>query len=1190
MFLKRLEVYGFKSFAEKTELSFTNGITAIVGPNGSGKSNVGDAVRWVLGEQSAKQLRGGKMEDIIFNGTEKRRKLSFCEVTLVFDNQDRMLPIDYTEVAITRRLYRSGESEYCINRTPCRLKDVTELLLDTGIGKEGYSIIGQGKIDHILSNKAEERRSVFEEAAGIMKYKTRKLEAERRLERTCENIERLNDILNEINDRIDPLREQSETAQKYLAIREQLRSLEVNFYLYQYDMAAKRKEDINASLASVEGEYSEKEQLRQQIREQDEESQAKIDTLEAELDAVRKAVLELTAKIEQGSGESKVFSERVSHLTEDAERLKKEIERDADMKTTMLAARDGDLLAVESKASEIEQMRLEVEREQTVLDSTDQVLEQESVELEKMRTEIMNAMNRLSDVKINKSRCEAIKNGLEQRLEQILRQEQDAENMLDNVNQALLSQQESGKDIVNEHERLVSKRDSLRQELVMHQQEVRDARATAQELAEKLHAARQRASMLKEMQNDYESFNNSVKHILKNSQSPSIKPYFMGVVAQIISVPQKYEKAVETALGGAMQNIVTKTEEDAKALIEYLKQGRLGRATFLPMSAVRGRRLENNEKNAIKVNGCYGVASDLVSFDEKYRDIFENLLGRTVICDNLDVCIKIARSTKHAFRLVTLDGDVINAGGSMTGGSSQSRLTSVLGRTRELEEAVKAEEQLTLKCESFKGVLSDKITARDRKEQELASLEKNLHENEVILAAENEKLNKLNSDAQSIKETINELVQERQEHNDTLADIDKQLNGSHDEAGDIEQDNKKVQSELASRTAQYNARKLERERKAQHLTDMKVQLSAFTQELAAMKNNADRVEKELADIDARTVHKQAKLNDCFNQIEVINEESINFGKQIDVLRRSLEQMQEKQHSLQADKDSMNDEAKERSRRANELDKDLIHAQEKKHKYELNLQKVDADIALMEQRIWDEYELTYLSASELKDQDFKVSGAQSEINRLRRDINALGAVNVNAIEEYVATKERQENLTSQLGDLQKAEQDLRKIIGDMVKKMESRFAEQFAIINKYFGETFRKLFGGGKAELRLENSDDILGSGIDIVAQPPGKALQMLSLLSGGERALTAIAILFAMLRLKPTPFCILDEIEAALDEANVYNFAEYLRAFTDKTQFIVITHRKPTMEEADSLYGVAMEEKGVSSMVSVKLSDINNND
>jgi len=1188
LFLKRLEVYGFKSFAEKTELSFTNGITAIVGPNGSGKSNVGDAVRWVLGEQSAKQLRGGKMEDIIFNGTEKRRKLSFCEVTLVFDNQDRMLPIDYTEVAITRRLYRSGESEYCINRTPCRLKDVTELLLDTGIGKEGYSIIGQGKIDHILSNKAEERRSVFEEAAGIMKYKTRKLEAERRLERTCENIERLNDILSEINDRIDPLREQSETAQKYLAIREQLRSLEVNFYLYQYDMAAKRKEDINASLSSVEGEYFEKEQLRDKIREQDETSLEQMDALELELDSVRKAVLDLTARIEQGSGESRVFSERVAHLTEDAERLEKEIELDADMKATMLAAREGDLEAVDNKAGQIEQMKLEVDKEQSLLDDADKKLELEGVELEKMRTEIMNAMNRLSDVKVNKSRCEAIKSGLEQRLEQISRQEQDAKNMLDNVSQALLSQQESGKDIVDRHGQLVNKKDELRAELTKLQQQVRSGREDAQELAERLHAARQRASMLREMQNDYESFNNSVKHILKNSQAPSIKPYFMGVIAQLISVPQKYEKAVETALGSAMQNIVTKTEEDAKALIEYLKNGKLGRATFLPMSAIRARRLENNEKNAIKQNGCYGIASDLVSFDDQYRNIFENLLGRTVICQSLDVCIKIARDTKHAFRLVTLDGDVINPGGSMTGGSSQSRLTSVLGRTRELEEAVAAEEELALKCEGYKGVLAQTVTARDKKEKELTDLERELHENEVLLAAENEKLNKLNSDADAIRETLMDLEQERSEHNDTLADIHAQLSGSDDKAGDIEQDNKKAQQELASKTAQYNSRKLDRERKAQHLTDMRVQLSAFIQELSAMKNNAERVEKELSDIDQRTSHKRAKLEDCYKQIEAINDESVNFGKQIDLLRQSLCTMQNKQQQLQGKKDGMNDEAKERTRRAQELDKDLLVAQEKKHKLELNLQKVDADIALMEQRIWDEYELTYLSATELRDAEFKVTGAQSEINHLRRDINALGTVNVNAIEEYVATKERQENLTSQLGDLQKAEQDLRKIISDMVKKMESRFAEQFAIINKYFGETFRKLFGGGKAELRLENSDDILGSGIDIVAQPPGKALQMLSLLSGGERALTAIAILFAMLRLKPTPFCILDEIEAALDEANVYNFAEYLRAFTDKTQFIVITHRKPTMEEADSLYGVAMEEKGVSSMVSVKLSDINN--
>ena len=1186
MFLKRLEVYGFKSFAEKTELSFTDGITAIVGPNGSGKSNVGDAVRWVLGEQSARQLRGGKMEDIIFNGTEKRRKLSFCEVTLVFDNQDRMLPIDYTEVAITRRLYRSGESEYCINRTPCRLKDVTELLMDTGIGKEGYSIIGQGKIDHILSNKAEERRGVFEEAAGIMKYKTRKVEAERRLERTRENIERLNDILTELSDRIEPLREQSETAQQYLAIREQLRGLEVNFYLYQYDMAAKRKEDINNSLASVDGEYSEKTELRQSIRNDDETAATMLEEVESKLDGIRASVLDLTAKIEQGTGQSRVFSERVAHLTEDAQRLEQELERDVNMKATMLAARRGDMQAVDDKQVEIEQMEKDAQAMQTSLEQDDAVLDKESAELEQMRTEIMNAMNRLSDAKMNRGRYEAMQSGILNRLEQIERQKQDAQREIENINEALKSQQQSGQGIVNLHEELVAKRDAMRAELGQLSDEVRQGREKAQGLSEQLQVARQRADMLKEMQNDYESFNNSVKHILKNKDDPQISSHIKGVVAQLISVPKEYERAMETALGAAMQNVVTPTEEDAKALINYLKQGGYGRATFLPMSAIKSKRLEGAELNATKVKGCFGIASSLVTFDEQYRAIFENLLGRTVICDNMDTCISIARTTRHSFRLVTLDGDVINPGGSMTGGSSQSRLTSILGRTRQLEEAMAYREELIAKCGEYRNTLDGIINKRNEKEAALAALEEELHRNEVLLAAENEKLNKLNGDAALAKENLDELIAEQNEHNDTLKELEAQLNNTGDAVGDIEQDNRNAQAELVRRTGIYNTKKLERERKAQQLTDLKVQLSAFIQELAAMRNNAERVEKELADIDQRTEHKKGKIADCYNQIEVINGESVSFGKQVEVLKEALGELQQNQRELEKEKEDITNSSKDRARRAEELDKDLTVAQEKKHKLELNLQKVDADIALMEQRIWDEYELTYLSASELRDASFKPTGVQTEINKLRREITALGTVNVNAIEEYVATKERHENLTSQLTDLQKAEQDLRKIIGDMVKKMESRFAEQFAIINKYFGETFRKLFGGGKAELRLENSSDILGSGIDIVAQPPGKALQMLSLLSGGERALTAIAILFAMLRLKPTPFCILDEIEAALDEANVYNFAEYLREFTEKTQFIVITHRKPTMEEADSLYGVAMEEKGVSKMVSVKLSDI----
>ncbi|MDD6204029.1 MAG: chromosome segregation protein SMC [Firmicutes bacterium] len=1188
MFLKRLEVYGFKSFAEKTELAFTEGITAIVGPNGSGKSNVGDAVRWVLGEQSAKQLRGGKMEDIIFNGTEKRKKLSFCEVTLVFDNQDRALPIDYTEVAITRRLYRSGESEYCINRAPCRLKDVSELLMDTGIGKEGYSIIGQGKIDNILSNKAEERRGVFEEAAGIMKYKTRKLEAERRLERTSENIERLNDILSELSDRIEPLREQSETAQKYLAIREELRELEVNFYLYQYDMAARRKDEINSALESVDGEYAEKERLRGEIQKAEQQGSEVLAALEQELEGLRTRILDLTAKIEQGSGQNRVYCERAAHLNQEVARLEGELRQDEESRESLLAARGGDKKALEDKQRDITAAEAHIAGQEAAVEERDRLLEQESQALEAMRGEIMEAMNRLSDEKVNAGRYEAMRSGIQARLEQIDGKKKELLHELESIGEAAEQQRRRGEQLAQYYAELSGQRDEARAELEGLRTRREGVQAQAQQTAERLQAAAQKASMLQEMKNDYESFNNSVRHILKDKQNnPALSRAVSGVVAQLISVPRDYERAVETALGAAVQNIVTPTEEDAKFLIDYLKRGNLGRATFLPISAVKSRRLEASERAAIKVKGCFGVASELVSFEEKYRGVMENLLGRTVICDGMDTCIAIARACGHSIRLVTLDGDVMNPGGSMTGGSRQSRLTSLLGRTRELEEAQQERDRLAAEHSSLRGKAAE-LTRREEKAAEaLAGLESAVHGAEAGLAEENRKLGKLEDDAALRRETLEALEQEASGHADTLNEISGRLQGSSGQVGSIERDTKAAQEQLSARTAEYNAKKLERERCVQQLTQLKMRHSAMVQELSAMRSDAERIDRELAELDRRRAHNTGKIEDCRRQIEVIDSESVSSGKQVELLKAEFERARESMEGLDSKKQAAAQESAERTRRERELEKDLSAAQEKKHKFELSLQKVDADIALMEQRVWDEYELTYLSASELRKPDFKPAGVQSDINRLRRDIGALGAVNVNAIEEYISTKERYESLTSQLEDLDKAKQDLNKIISDMVKKMESRFTEQFAVINKYFGETFRQLFGGGRAELRLENAQDVLGSGIDIVAQPPGKSLQMLSLLSGGERALTAIAILFAMLRLKPTPFCILDEIEAALDEPNVYNFAEYMRSFTDKTQFIVITHRKPTMEEADSLYGVAMEEKGVSRMVSVKLSEVN---
>lgn len=1187
MFLKSLDIYGFKSFADKAELRFTKGITAIVGPNGSGKSNVGDAVRWVLGEQSAKQLRGGRMEDIIFGGTEKRKKLSFCEVTLLFDNMDRELPIDYSEVAITRRLYRSGESEYYINKNSCRLKDVIELFLDTGIGKEGYSIIGQGKIDNILSNKTEERRAVFEEAAGIMKYKTKKLEAERRLERTCENLARLGDILTELGGRMEPLKEQSETAQQYLALREKLRYLEVNFYLYQYGVSASKKNEINASISAIEGEREEKQRLAGELSQLRATKENELTCLESELESLRASVLSLTAAIEKESGECLLFNERTANILKDNERLKEELENASGSETSLKASMQGDDRALKTLETQLDTQKEQIAQKEAALSDLNKRLNSQSEELEQEKSRVMSALNSLSDVKSNISRYETMRQNIFQRNQRAQEHIASLESERTNIEEAIAAQSEATASLGVQRNELIKNKEQK----LSRQQELNVLIAKIQtELNEntgKLQAVSSRLNMLNEMKNDYEGYQQSVKQLLKRSDSePRLRNHICGVLAQLISVPKEYEKAIETALGGALQNIVTPNEEDAKALIEYLRTNSLGRATFLPVSAIRAKELSPQERASVQnSSGCRGTASLLVECKPEYKEIISNLLGRTVICNDMDSAIAIARKNRHSFRLVTLAGDLINAGGSMTGGSGQSRLTSLLGRTREISETAQLKNELKRKTDEQAARLQQAREQRTELQANINSLDAQLHQMDILFSRDAERMDNLKADLEHNLSVKNELVLEGEQLADTLKELEQNIADINSMQGNIEQDSAQAQEKIAQKQAEYNKHLIERDHLADEITDMKIRLAGLDKELIAARNGIGRAENELKRLTSLKAQLNEKIRLNSVQLEEINSQSVQMGKAVEKKKAELEQSQAGSARLEARRNALSEELKDLERRIKDLEQDAAGAAERRHKLELSLQKVDSDIALMEQRIWDEYELTYAGALELKQEDFRLTGAQTEIGRLRREINALGNVNVNAIEEYVASKERFENLSIQNDDLQRAEKDLRRIIEEMTRKMEGQFKEQFAVINKYFGETFKELFGGGRAELRLENGEDILGSGIEIVAQPPGKALQMLSLLSGGERALTAIAILFAMLKLKPTPFCILDEIEAALDEANVYNFAAYLRRFAEKTQFIVITHRKPTMEEADALYGVAMEEKGISKMISVQLKE-----
>lgn len=1184
MFLKRLEVFGFKSFAERLDISFSNGITAIVGPNGSGKSNVSDAVRWVLGEQSAKQLRGANMADVIFKGTESRKPLSYCEVSLIFDNEDKGLDIEYSEVVITRRLYRSGESEYYINRNGCRLKDIVTLFQDTGIGKEGYSIVGQGKIENILSGKQDVRRAVFEEAAGIVKYRSRKEEAERKLQHTQDNLMRINDIIDTLEERIEPLSQQAETAKEYLAFREQLRTIEVNFYLIQNELAEQKRANFKEQLEGIDQEKAEKSQQVEKLTNENASLEEKLTQKEAELSSIRAELLELTKGNENLSGQISVLDERIQNLISGIERVNNELESNEKRKKSMEDAINGDQGAEEEKRKVIEEKQIEIKALEEDIALRDESLSKESEELEELKAEMLSNINKLSDVKSNISRLNTMKASISQRKEKISLIEEQLRLQRVNIEEALKDQMSDTQEYDREKSKLTKEKEELKtkwQELYLERD---NASENLQKAKQELNGAQSRLRVLEELKRDFEGFNHAVRNLLtKSQQDLEIKSHISGVLAQIISVPEKYEVAIEAALGSAMQNIVTPTEEDAKVLIEYLRAHDLGRATFLPISAVKGRNLEGNEGSVITTQGCFGVASDLIKYNGIYSGVVKSLLGRTVIVDNLDTGISIQRKTGHSLKVVTLKGDVMNTGGSMSGGSLRQKTTSILGREREIEQLNLTIKETNAQINRINGI----VESFDAKYSEFETLVKEkddaLHALDIKFAHDIEKLNKLKADLQASEDSENEIKLEGEQLDDTLKEIEAELENINTLEGDVEKTKTDKQASISLRQTEYNKKQLEREKLNQKLTDARIECAGLEKELDAMINNAHRLGELIENLNEAKVKILAEGVSLEKQLEEARKEKEESISRTGTMQGELLQVQEKEKLEEANREEINTLLKENEEKRRRFEQEIYEAGEKRHKVELQQSKVDNDLQYLENRIWEEYELTGATAEEFRNPEFKVTGAQTEINRLKKSINALGNVNVNAIDEYVETKEKFDNLSSQRDDLVKAENDLRQIIDELIKKMDKQFKEQFELINKHFAKTFSELFGGGKAELKLQDGETSLDADIEIVAQPPGKSLQLLSLLSGGERALTAIAILFAMLKLKPTPFCILDEIEAALDEANVGNFATYLRKFSKDTQFIVITHRKPTMEEADSLYGVAMEEKGISKIVSVKL-------
>ena len=1181
MYLKALEIQGFKSFPDKTVLNFGEDITAIVGPNGSGKSNISDAIRWVMGEQSAKGLRGAKMEDVIFGGTEKRSQVGFAQVTLVLDNTEHIFPtMEESEVSVTRRYYRSGESEYYINRQSVRLKDVTELFLDTGMGREGYSIIGQGKIDEILSAKSGERREIFEEAAGISKFRHRKEEAERKLERTEENLVRINDKIAELELQVDPLREQAEKAKKYLVLRDELRLLEISVWLENLETlkadARKLEADFRAAeeerdraRAALDALYAEGEQYSERMREKD---------LEAERIRTESAALE--DQIKEKESAAAVLESTIAHNQENIDRSAAEL-AEADSRAGGLAR----------QAEEQEARVAEIDRQIGALHGAlDDLLQQAQAmaeqaggaqtEAERLRGQEAMAVATAADARAELAAAAAEREQIAERREAAERDKAAAEEQLQSARQEAKENRRRLEDARDEAEAAanVITGHSLR----MEERKKRAAAASERrvQLTMDAGALENRRRLLTEMEKEYEGFSKAVK-LVCHGQSGLRGIH--GPVANLVKTDGKYSLAIEIALGAGLQNIVVDREEDAKAAIHYLKQRDGGRATFLPLTAIRGEELR--ERGVENEFGFVGLASRLVAFDPKYQNIIFNLLGRTVVAEDLDCGIAMARKYRNAFRIVTLDGQVINRGGSMTGGST-SRSAGVLSRAAELE-------RLTAKSAAMQAKLAEAKQAEEDTARELAASQYELETAEAQRRqAEDEVLRLEGTKGQydlllrSLEENVENLTGELESLAGRLED-----NAARSAAAQAEIE--KQEAAAAEARAQAEAALSGQTELLEKSGALAEEISAKKSDLAALTAERDATARSAADLRALCADLSGDRAQKEQMVETYRRNIAEAEAEIGRLKASLEALasqggtfRQRLAAINDEKNALEAERTAKNRAGQEMNENLLNLERAVAKLDQRRATSAMEEKQILDRLWEHYELSHSDAQAQRIELESVPKANRRIGELKRDIAALGTPNIGAIEEYDRVNTRYTYLTDQRNDVEKAKGELETIIGEITAEMTKIFAEQFKLLSESFQTTFQELFGGGQAKLELEDENDILGCGIEIKAQPPGKTLKTISLLSGGEKAFVAIALYFAILKVHPTPFCVMDEIEAALDDANVTRYARYMRTLAGRTQFIVITHRRGTMEEADVLYGVTMQEQGVSKILTINLNDM----
>ena len=1109
---------GFKSFADPIKITFNNGITAIVGPNGCGKSNVADAIRWVLGEQSSKMLRGTSMQDVIFKGTEKRKSMSFCEVSLLFDNSNKIFKSDYEEICITRKLYRSGESEYLLNHTNCRLKDITELLHDSGIGKSGYSIIGQGKVEEIINSKPIDRRAIFEEAAGIAGFKAKKVDAERKLERTRDNLVRITDIVSEIDRQLKPLKHQAEVAKKYLELKEKLKVLEVNAYIYQYDYAAANKAEIEEKINAIVEEMNLRQGKLDQVILDYNNTFEKVNSIDADISGLRDIILNITVQLEKQAGQTNLINEKIQTREQELKRLNEELLKLTENEQGFSQELNSKTSELNLKKNKLTELNKVMEQVSVYYEKINSELSQSENEAQETQRKLFETLSKLGDVKAQISALNAEKTTYSEQLKNLEVNVRTVKNKLiesrvnvtdcKKVIEKLNLQKEELNLSINEHLAEQNKLDS----------EFKQSETNLNNINSNILSLEHRKKMLEDMQREYEGYNGSVKRLLTDAEkNANLKNKIVGVLASLIKVPQNFQSAIEMALGSAVQNVVTFSDDGAKELINYLKQREYGRVTFLPINTIKERYFDNSFRKLLTGPGIFGVASELISYNKNIANIISNLLGATVVVDNINTAVNLAKQSRYSFRIVTLDGDVINPQGSITGGSKKAQVANLLSRETDIELSTKAILKLqTEKEELLKQIsnLSNKLAAVN---EVIKQKSNSLRDVEISFAAETERYEKYNSICLSLEQESNSLSSEVAKTNQIIEGISNEIS----KISNTENLNENPTTTLEQNNSQFTEMRSKRDDYANQITNLKVEIASISSEILSLESDIERIKFALSN----AVSMREELNSA------LTENKNNLAN-----LRGMAEQSGVNSTVGVDTEKLNQ--------------------------------------------------TKIEVENLTNQkSFDVKQGLQDINKLRREINGLGNVNVNAIEDSKLLEERHGNLYVQAQDLIKAEEDLKQIIKDLSDEMTARFDEAFNQINSNFGVVFKELFGGGSAKLQLVQSEDMLEAGVDIVAEPPGKKLSNITLLSGGEKSLTAIAILFAILRLRPMPFCLLDEIEAALDEANVARFAKYLQRYSEETQFIVITHKKPTMEHADALFGVTMEEKGVSKVVSVKLTD-----